>query len=131
MKQAVVSKTHCVFSCVSQESKIAVLEANALVISRLDYCNFLLRHLSSFNTCKLQCIQSTLARILQTFINSQGHLLLSKIIISCQSNFFAFSKWPPWRIGFSTVVIPAILVHFCLYVVVDMTQDTIIHIKGS
>ena len=37
----------------------AVLVANALVSSRLDYCNSLFRSLSSFHMCKLQCIQNT------------------------------------------------------------------------
>ena len=41
----------------------AVLAANALVSSRLDYCNFLFRGLSCFNQPKLQSIQNTLARI--------------------------------------------------------------------
>ena len=38
-----------------------VLVANALVSSRLDYCNYLFRSPSSF-ICKLQCIQKTLGR---------------------------------------------------------------------
>ena len=41
----------------------AILAANALVSSRLDYCNSLFRSLSSLNMHKLQCIQNTLARI--------------------------------------------------------------------
>ena len=41
----------------------AVLAANALVSSRLDYCNSLFRSLSSFHMCKLQFIQNTLQRI--------------------------------------------------------------------
>ena len=41
----------------------AVLVANALVSSRLDYCNSLFRSLSSTNSRRLQCIQNTLARI--------------------------------------------------------------------
>ena len=41
----------------------AILVANALVNSHLDYCNSLSRSLSSFNMCKLQCIQNTLCRI--------------------------------------------------------------------
>ena len=41
----------------------AILAANALVSSRLDYCNSLFRSLSSLNMRKLQCIQNTLARI--------------------------------------------------------------------
>ena len=43
--------------------KAAILAANALVSSHLDYCNSLFRSLSSLNLCKLQCIQNTLARI--------------------------------------------------------------------
>ena len=41
----------------------AILAANALVSSRLDYCNSLFRSLSSLNMRKLQYIQNTLARI--------------------------------------------------------------------
>ena len=36
---------------------VSVLVANALVSSRLDYCNSLFRSLSKFNLHKLQCIQ--------------------------------------------------------------------------
>ena len=42
---------------------VSVLVANALVSSRLDYCNSLFRSLSMFNLCKLQCIQNSAARI--------------------------------------------------------------------
>ena len=40
-----------------------ILAANALVTSRLHYCNSLFRSLSSLNIRKLQCIQNTLARM--------------------------------------------------------------------
>ena len=43
--------------------EVTVLAANALVSSRLDYCNSLFRGLSCFNLHKLQSIQNTLARI--------------------------------------------------------------------
>ena len=43
--------------------EVAVLAANVLVSSRLDYCNSLFRGLSCFNLHKLQSIQNTLARI--------------------------------------------------------------------
>ena len=43
--------------------EVAVIAANALVSSRLDYCNSLFRGLSCFNLHKLQSIQNTLARI--------------------------------------------------------------------
>lgn len=42
---------------------IAVNVANALVSSRLDYCNSLLRSLSCRDLNKLQCVQNSLARI--------------------------------------------------------------------
>ena len=41
----------------------ALLVANALVSSRLDYCNSLFRSLSKFNLRKLQCVQNIAARI--------------------------------------------------------------------
>ena len=43
--------------------EVAVLAANALVSSHLDYCNSLLRGPSCFNQHKLHSIQNTLARI--------------------------------------------------------------------
>ena len=42
--------------------EVAVLAANALVSSRLDYCNSLFRGLSCLNQRKLQSIQNTIAR---------------------------------------------------------------------
>ena len=42
---------------------VSVFVANALVSSRLDYCNSLFRSLFKFNLCKLQCIQKSAARI--------------------------------------------------------------------
>ena len=41
----------------------ALLAANALVGSRLDYCNSLFRSLSALNLRRLQCVQNSLARI--------------------------------------------------------------------
>ena len=43
---------------------VSVLVANALVSSRLDYCNSIFTSLSKFNLCKLQCIQKSAARII-------------------------------------------------------------------
>ena len=43
--------------------RAALMAVNALVGSRLDYCNSLLRSLSALVLCKLQCIQNSLARI--------------------------------------------------------------------
>ena len=41
----------------------ALLAANALVGSRLDYCNSLFRSLSALDLRRLQCVQNSLARI--------------------------------------------------------------------
>ena len=41
----------------------AIVVANALVSSKLDYCNALLRSLTTVDLNRLQCIQNTLARI--------------------------------------------------------------------
>ena len=41
----------------------ALMAANALVGSRLDYCNYLFRGLSALDLRKLQCLQNSLARI--------------------------------------------------------------------
>ena len=48
----------------------ALMAANALVGSRLDYCNSLLRGLSALDLRKLQCVQNSLARIVA---NSTKH----------------------------------------------------------
>ena len=39
------------------------MAVNALVVSRLDYCNSLFRSLSALDLHKLQCVQNSLARI--------------------------------------------------------------------
>ena len=58
----------------------AVLVANALVSSHLDYCNSLLKSLSSFNMCKLQCIQNTLGKIVTNCNRySQATCILKKL----------------------------------------------------
>ena len=66
----------------------AVLAANDLVSSRLDYCNSLFRSLSSFYMHKLQCIKNTLGRIVANCnIDTHGLVLFSKNSIGCQLNF--------------------------------------------
>ena len=53
--------------------EVAVLAANVLVSSRLDYCNSLFRGLSCFNQHKLQSIQNTLARVV-TNLKRYAHI---------------------------------------------------------
>ena len=62
---------------------VSVLVANAVVSSRLDYCNSLFRSVSKFNLCKLQCVQNSAARIFQTPVNTPVQLL-------CLRNCFGF-----------------------------------------
>ena len=52
---------------------VAVSVANALVSSRLDYCNSLFRSLSSLDLRRLQCIQNSAARIV-TNISKYDHI---------------------------------------------------------
>ena len=102
----------------------AIHAVNSFVSTYLDYCNSLFGSLSSFNMCKLQCIQNTLVIGLSQIVkDTHGHLLFSKDSIGCQLNFAVLSKLPLLIISFFTVVIPAILVLFCLFVV-EMAQDT-------
>ena len=111
----------------TEEADIFV--ANAFESCHLDYYNSLFRSLSRFNIHKLQCIQKTLARIVINMIDTHRHLLFSKDSIGYELNFAAFSKQPLWVISFFTVLIPAVLVLFCLFIVVNMAQDKILHTK--
>ena len=70
----------------------AVLAANALVTSRLDYCISLFRSLSSFYMHKLQCIQNTLGRIVTNCNRYSWLVLFSKNFIGCQLNFGVFQN---------------------------------------
>ena len=55
----------------------SVLVANALVSSRLDYCNSLFRSLSKCNLCKLQCIQNSAARIVS---NTSRYISITPVL---------------------------------------------------
>ena len=92
-------------------STLAILTANAMV-SSLDYCNSLFTSLSSFNMCKLQCIQSTLSRIVR---KCNKYSLVSHVLKQLHwlpVEFRCISKQPLWFISFSTVVIQPISVLF-------------------
>ena len=56
----------------------ALIAANALVGSRLDYCNSLFRSFSALDLCKLQCVQNSLARIV-TNTSIHTSLLLGRL----------------------------------------------------
>ena len=82
--------------------EVAVLAANSLVCSRLDYCNSLFISLSSFNFHRLQSIPNILSHPSST--NSTGCLLITT----------ACSKLLRWSTNYSTVAPLAILDHSCL-----------------
>ena len=51
----------------------------ASVQFRLDYCNSSLYDISTFNICKLQCVQNPTARLALNDWHSPSHILLSKL----------------------------------------------------
>ena len=55
----------------------SVLVANAVITSRLDYCNSLFRSLSKFNLRKLQCIQNNAARIIS---NTNRYISITPVL---------------------------------------------------
>ena len=84
------------------------------------------------STCtNYSVFKSHLVGLSQTAIDTHGHPLFSNNSIGCQLNFAVFSRLPLWFISFFTVVIQAILVLFCQFVVEDMAQDITVQIKGS
>ena len=109
----------------------AILVANALVTSRLDYCNTLLRSLSCANTHRLQCIQNTLACIVT---NTGRYTRATPFLggsIGCLSNIVACSNWLPWYISFSTMVLLATLVPPLYPIVAAKTHNAETQTRGS
>ena len=93
----------------------AILMANALVSSHLDYCNSLFRSLSSLNMRKLQCIQNTLTKI-GTNRNkyTQASLILKRLhwlpvefrcmyLQNCHYSLQVSSQWLSQKLWFSFV----------------------------
>ena len=105
----------------------AILAANALVTSRLDYCNSLFRSLSSLNMRKLQCIQNTLARIVTNCNKYTRASPILKRLHWLPVEICCIFKLPLDFTSFFTMVIPVTLVLFCLLDVEDIVQDTSIH----
>ena len=109
---------------------MAVLAANALVSSRLDYCNSLFRGLSGFNQYKLQSIQNTLARIV-TNHGKYAHVTpILRNSTGCLLGTVAFSKLQHLCINFCTVVL-LISNRSCLLVVVPIVLDIVTQIVNT
>ena len=84
----------------------SVLVANALVSSRLDYCNSLFRSLSKFSLHKLQFIQKSAARIISNTSRCAGITPVLKKL-----------HWLPLNMLFTRffiLVFPSILIHISL-----------------
>ena len=112
-------------------SEVAVLAANALVSSRLDYCNSLFRGLSGFNQHKLQSIQNTLARIVT---NHRKYTQLDPFYrnsTGCLLSIVVFSKPQHLRINFCIVVLPLTLNRSCLLVVVPIVLGIVTQIVNT
>ena len=86
----------------------ALMAANALVRSQLDYCNFLFRSLSALDLHKLQCVQNSLARNV-TNTTKYTSLLLGRLSIGCLLNTIPYSRLPYWCTSSYIVVIQNIL----------------------
>ena len=82
----------------------SILVANALVSSRLDYCNSFQRSLSKFNlqVIKLKCLQNSAARIVTDISNH---------CTGCQLINALVSRLPHWCTSSFTLGFPNILVH--------------------
>ena len=109
----------------------AILAANALVTSHLDYCNSVFRSSSSLNMRKLQCIQNTLARIVTNCNKYTQASPILKRLHWLPVEFRCIFKTATLVTSFFTMVIPVTLVLFCLLIVEDIVQDITIQIKGS
>ena len=103
--------------------EVAVLAANALVSSRLDYCNSLFRGLSGFNQYKLQSIQNMESMLmLHPFYRNSTGCLLGTV---------AFSKLQHLCINFCIVVLFLILNRSSLLVVVPIVLDIVTQIVNT
>ena len=78
----------------------ALMSANALLGSQLDYCYSLFRSLTALDLRKLQCVQNSLSRIV-TNTTECSHITPAV----CQLNSILYSRLPYWSISSYTVVI--------------------------
>ena len=108
--------------------EVAVLAANALVSSRLDYCNSLFTGLSGFNQHKLQSIQNTLARIVT---NHRKYAHVTPILQKLHWLPVVFSKPQHLCINFCIVVLLLIPNYSCLLIVVPIVLGIVTQIVNT
>ena len=74
----------------------ALMAANALVGSRLDYCNSLFRSLSALDLCKLQCVKIVWLELSPTPPSTHTSLLLGRFYIGCLLHKAPYLRLPYW-----------------------------------
>ena len=111
--------------------EVALLAANALVSSRLDYCNSLFRGLSGFNQHKLQSIHNTLARIVT---NHRKYAHVTPILQKLHwlpVKYRCIFKTATLCINFCIVVLLLISNRSCLLVVVPIVLGIVTQIVNT
>ena len=83
-----------------------LMAANALVGSRLDYCNSLFRGLSALDLRKLQCVQNSLARIVANTTKYSHITPVRKALHWLPISTVLSLRLPCWCISSYTVVTP-------------------------
>ena len=91
-------------SCRLLDLNTSVLLANALVSSRLDYCNSLFLSLTDFQLRRLQLVQNSLCRVVTRPLNTLTLTLSSKNSIGSLSNIGYNLKLVSMHTKFSTRV---------------------------
>ena len=111
--------------------EVAVLAANALVSSRLDYCNSLFRGLSCFNQHKLQSIQNTLARIVTNHRKYAHVTPILKQLHWLPVKYRCMFKTATLVYKFYIVVLLPIFNHSCHSVVVPTVPSVVTQIVNT
>ena len=104
-------------------SHVALMAANVLVCSRLDYCNYLFRSLSALDLHKLQCVQNSLARII-TNTTKYSHITSIRKTLHCLLNIIIYLTLPYWCTSSYKVVI-----HNILYLSLNRDIEFTKHVK--
>ena len=111
--------------------EVAVLAANALVSSRLDYCNSLFMGLSCFNQHKLQSIQNTLAHIVTNHRKYAHVTPILKQLHWLPVKYDVCSKLQHLFIHFYIVVLLLIFDHSCHSAVVRIVPGVVTQIINT
>ena len=111
--------------------EVAVLAANTLISSLLDYCNYLFRGLSRFNQHKLQNNGNTLARIATNHRKYTHVTPILKQFHWLHVKYQCIFKTATLVCKFCIVVLLRILNRSCLSVVVSIVPDIVTQIVNT